>query len=240
MRLSLLAALALVASAPAAAQAPADTVSLAPGDPSLVTDWMASGTETLDLRLVQPMRQNLGTATLTYAVADGRVTRVQSMTMTTPGGTMTQSDSLVATTALVPLTHNSDSPQGAASLEFMDEGVVGLVTPAQGEAVTVTLLTDAPVFDGGWASEIARSLPFADGYVAKVPAFFAQAPDDAGDMVFSVTGSEQTDAGATAWTVEAAMGPVTFTYLVDAETRALLSTTMAPQPGVLLEFVPAQ
>lgn len=238
MRPALLAA--LLAAGPALAQtAPADTVRLAPGDPALVTDWIGPGTETIRLRLLQPVQQDIGTATQTYAVADGRVTRVSSMTMTTPAGTMSQTDSLVATTALVPLSHHSEGGQAAASLEFMAEGVAGMVTPGRGEPTPVLLETDVPVFDGGWASEVARSLPFAERYVATMPAFFAMSPDEAAEVVLSVVGSEETASG-TVWTVEAAAGPLTFTYRIDEATRDLLSTRLAPQPGVVLEFTPAE
>ena len=60
-------------------------------------------------------------------------------------------------------------------------------------------------------------------------------------MVYTVTGQETYPAdGAdrTAWAVETAMGPVTMTHVVDAETRALVKTRFAPQPGVTVEIAP--
>ena len=232
--------LSVLLAATAHAQAPADTVSLAPGDPTLTTDWLAPGTRGYTLKLLQPMQQDVGTVSETVTVADGRVTRVTTMSVPMRG--MTQTDSVVAMSNLVPLAHVSTGGASEVSLEFMDEGVVGLVTPRQGEATTVMLMTDAPVFDGAWVAEIAQSLPFAEGYVARAPVYFTERPDEAGEVVLSVTGQETVgtgDGARLAWTVEGEVGPMTFTYLVDAETRALLETRFAPQPGFVVAIVPA-
>ena len=121
----------------------------------------------------------------------------------------------------------------------MDEGVVGLMTPRTGEATTVMAMTDAPVFDGAWTAEVIRSLPFADGYVAKVALFMAEAGDEPTEIVVAVTGQE-TVSDRLGWTVDADLGPFTMTYVVDAETRDLLVTRMSPQPGVAIEMVPAE
>ena len=236
MRLFVLAA--LVAALPAAAQAPADTTLLVPGDGALVTDWVAPGQTSYVLRLTAPMQQDVGTAQETVTVDGGVVTRVQTVSIPMQGTTQTDSVRADATT-LVPMTHHSTGGQQEASLEFMAEGVVGMLTPREGEATAVTLLTDAPVFDTAWAGEIARSLPFAEGAVFKAAAFAGQSPEAAVDLVYTVTGREEVG-GATAWVVEAQMGPVTMTHLVDAGTRALVETRFSPQPGVSLVIVPAE
>ena len=239
MRTPLL-ALALLATAASAQTAPADTVTLRPGDPALVTGWITAGSSTTTLRLVQPMQQTVGTGTDTYTVEGGEVTRVSTMSVPMQG--MEQSDTVTADAAtLAPLRHASKGGRAEVSLEFMDEGVVGLVTPRTGEARTVMVMTDAPVFDAAWISEVVRSLPFADGYVAKVPVYTPEAGDEPTDVVVSVVGQEEVarPSGArTGWTVEADMGPVTMTYVVDAETRDLLMTRLSPQPGVAIEMVP--
>lgn len=234
---SFLFALALLATASASsAQAPADTLVLRPGDPTLVTDWMTSRAETTTMKLVQPMQQNVGTSTDTYTVAGGRVVKVSVMSVPMQG--MNQRDSVVVMAGtLAPLTHNSSGGQATVSLEFMDEGVVGLKTPRTGPATTVMVMTDAPVFDGAWTSEIIRSLPFAQGYVAKVALFMAEMGDEASEIVVSVTGQETVNQRL-GWTVDADLGPFSMTYVVDAETRALLITRMSPQPGVAIEMVP--
>ena len=237
MRLALL--LAAVLALPAAAQAP-DTLAIAPGDGALVTDWLASESRTYALRVTAPVQQEVGTATETVTVADGVVTRVLRMSVPMQG--VSQTDSLVADAAtLAPRLHRSTGGMTEASLEFMAEGVVGVLTPRQGEAQTVTLMTDAPVFDTAWAGEIAQSLPFADGLVARVEAFTAQGADAPVDVVYTVTGRAPVavdGAERTAWTVETTMGPVTMTYFVDAETRAMLKTEFSPQPGVTVQIAP--
>ncbi|MGB3541325.1 hypothetical protein [Rubrivirga sp.] len=233
MRLFLLAAL---VAAPAFAQdAPADTVTIMPGDPSLVTDWVTAGSSSYTMRLTAPMQQDVGTMTESISVEDGRIVRVTTMEVPMQG--MTQTDSLVATTAFFPLTHNSEGGAADASLEFMDEGVVGMVTPMQGENTTVMLMTDTPVFDGGWIAEIARSVPLTEGAVYLVPTFMTQMTEDVTNVILTVGGQEDVD-GTMAQVIEGDLGPVGFTYLVDPETRALLATRFSPQPGVSLEITP--
>ena len=237
MRLALL--LAAVLALPAAAQAP-DTLAITPGDGVLVTDWLASESRTYALRVTAPVQQEIGTATETVTVADGAVTRVLRMTIPMQG--VSQTDSLVADAAtLAPRVHRSTGGAQEASLEFMAEGVVGMLTPRQGEAETVTLMTDAPVFDTAWAGEIAQILPFAEGFVARVEAFATQNAEAPISVVYTVTGQEAVmvdGAERTAWAVDTAMGPLTMTYFVDAETRAMLKTEFSPQPGVTIQIAP--
>ena len=235
---SLLLAAAFLAAPSVLAQAPADTLDLIPGDGVLVTDWVMPGTKAYTIRLVQPMQQNIGTATETTTVAGGTVNRV--LTVSVPMQGMTQTDSLVADAAtFVPRTHHSTGGQQEASLEFMDEGVVGVLTPTSGEATTVLLETAAPVFDTAWMGEIAQSLPFEEGLVARFEAFASQSPEEPIEAVLTVSGQETVEE-RTAWAVDADMGPVTMTYLVDAETRELLTTRFSPQPGVRIEIRPAE
>ena len=238
--LALLVLLAASLAATASAQdAPADTLVLRPGDPTLVTDWLATGSQATAMKLVEPMQQDVGTSTDTYTVAGGRVTKVTTLSVPMQG--MNQRDSVVVMAGtLAPLTHHSTGGRSTVSLEFMDEGVVGLMTPRSGEATTVMAMTDAPVFDGAWTAEIIRSLPFAEGYVAKVALFMAEASaDEATEIVVAVTGQETVD-DRLGWTVDADLGPFSMTYVVDAETRDLLVTRMSPQPGVAIEMVPAE
>lgn len=236
MRFLILAAT-LVAAPAAFAQAPADTLDLVPGDGTLVTDWVAPRTLTYTIQLVQPMQQDVGTVREVTTVGGGVVTRVQTVSVPMQG--MTQTDSLVAdATTFMPRTHHSTGGQQDASLEFMDEGVVGLLTPRDGEATTVLLETYEPVFDMAWMGEVAQSLPFAQGLVVRAQAFANQSPDEIVPAVLTVTGQETVDDRA-AWTVDAAMGPVTMTYLIDAETREMITTRFSPQPGVQIEIRPA-
>jgi hypothetical protein len=230
--------LAFVAAGAFAQDAPADTLVLSPGDGTLTTDWLEAGSRTYTVRLVAPMRQDIGTATETTTIADGVVTRVMEVAVPMQG--ITQVDSVVADAAtLAPRAHVSTGGAVEASLEFMPEGVVGMVTPQSGEATAVTLMTDAPVFDGAWAGDVAQSLPLVEGTVARMPAFMAQAPEGAFDIILTVGAQETRDERAV-WPVEAEMGPMTMTYTVDAETRELLTTQFQPQPGVTIEIAPTE
>ncbi|PAP78496.1 hypothetical protein [Rubrivirga marina] len=221
-----------------AQDAPADTLVLTPGDGMLTTDWLEAGTESFTVRLVAPMRQNVGTATETLTIEDGVVTRVTEISVPMQG--LAQTDSIAADAAtLVPRTHNSMGGPIEVSLEFMSEGVVGMVTPPEGDATTVTLMTDAPVFDSAWAGEVAQSLPLIEGTVARMQAFTAQSPDAPIDVVYTV-GAQETMDERTVWPVSTEMGPVTMTYYVEAETRELLKTQFSPQPGVTVEIAPAE
>ena len=243
MRTLLLAAALLATAASGSAQtAAADTVTLRPGDPSLVTSWLTEGTRQTTMRLVQPMKQDVGTSTDTYTVADGEVVKVTTVSVPMQGMKQTATVAAQAGT-LAPRRHTSTGGQAEVSLEFMDEGIVGMVTPRTGDPTTVMVMTDEPVFDGAWTGEVVRSLPFADGYVAKVPMYTPQMGDGTSDVVLSVTGQEtvRTPAGdRLGWAVDAEMGPVTMTFVVDAETRDLLVTRMSPQPGMTLEMVPSE
>ena len=76
---SRLVALACLLPAAASAQAlrPAEPVAhapghvLRPGDAALDTGWIASGTTLYALRIVEPVRTEIGTATVDVSVADG-------------------------------------------------------------------------------------------------------------------------------------------------------------------------
>ena len=237
MRFALVLA-ALLAVPVSAQDAPADTVTILPGDGTLDTSWLEAGDATYAMRLTAPMQQNVGSADETVALDGGTVTRV--MTLSVPMQGMSQTDSLVADAAtLAPRAHVSTGGAQEVSLEFMDEGVVGMLTPRSGEATTVTLMTETPVFDSAWSGEIAQSLPLAEGAVFKAPAFAAQDPENTFHIVYTVTGQE-TVGDRTGWLVDAEMGPITMTYVVDAESRALLATRFSPQPGVSLVIEPSE
>jgi len=237
MRALLAAALLAALTSTAFAQdAPADTVALVPGDGQLTTTWITPGTRTFTMRLTAPMRQDVGSATETITVTDGTVTKVTRLSV--PMQNMTQTDSVIATAAtLAPKLHRSSGGGADASLEFMAEGVAGVITPRQGEATTVMLMTDAPVFDSAWVGEVAQSVPFAEGAVYRLSAFANQSPDEPIDVVLTVMPQETVGERA-AWPVAADLGPVTMTFLVDAETRQWLKTRFSPQPGVSLEIIP--
>ena len=233
---SLLLTAALLAAAPALAQT--DTLTVSPGDGTLVTDWIMPRTTSYALRLVQPMQQEVGTSTETLVLEDG--TLVRTTTVSVPMQGMEQVDSLRADAAtLAPRLHRSTGGPAEVSLEFLDEGVAGTATLPGQETQTVMEMTDAPVFDGGWLGPIAQSLPFEEGLVAKVPVFTVQG--GLSDAVLTVAGQEEIERGGearTGWTVEIDLGPQALALVVDAETREMLVLRMMPQPGVVLEMAP--
>lgn len=235
MRCLLLAA-ALFA-APVVAQT-ADTLVVTPGT-TLVTDWITPGTTTWTMKLVQPMQQTVGTMTREITIEGADVVRTSTLEVPMQG--MSQTDVVRADAAtLTPREHRSTGGMADVSLEFMAEGVVGTQTPRDGATETIMEMTDAPVFDGAWASEIAQSLPLVEGLVARIPIYSAQG--GLTQVVAAVVGQEEVATAAgprTAWTVDLDMGQMTVTTVIDAETRQALVTRFAPQPGVLIEIVPA-
>lgn len=226
MRLALFAL--LLSATPAVAQ---DTVSLAPGDPSLVTSWLQPGDAQYVIRLLEPMQQDVGTATERTTIADGVVTRIT--TVSVPMQRMNTTDSLRADAlTLAPRTHHATGGPQPLSLEFSAEGVVGM---AGGEAVVVPL--DAPVFDASWIGEVAQSLPFAEGYTATVPAYDGRN----GVVTYTLTVQGQEEASGAggpemAWIVQATSEAATATYAISAATRQTLRTRFSPQPGVTIEI----
>ena len=234
---SLFLTLALLAVAPALAQ-DGDTLVVTPGTP-LATDWVTPGTTNWTVKLVQPMQQTVGTSTETYSLDGDDIVRVTTISVPMQG--LNQVDSLRADAAtLAPRLHRSSGGMMDLSLEFMDEGIAGTATPRNGETETIMEMTETPVFDGSWVSEIAQSLPLAEGLVARVPIYSVQG--GLTDAVLTVTGQEEVDTAdgtQTAWTVETQLGPQTVTSVINADTRDVLVTRLSPQPGVVIEIVPA-
>lgn len=205
---------------------------LRPGDPSLVTGWMADGETAFAIRVVEPMQMDAGTSTVRRVVAGGEVTVETTVRVPMQGMEITTVSRADAAT-LAPRAHTSAGGPAAQALAFTATAVTGTTTPAEGEAAAVEVALAAPVFDAAMAAEVAQSLPFAEGYAATVEAYDARLGVHA--IAFRVTGQSEID-GAAAWTVEASSpaGPVT--YVVDAATRRLVSMRMSPQPGVVVEM----
>ena len=114
--------------------------------------------------------------------------------------------------------------------------MTGSRTPADGEAETIDLPVEAPVYDGGWLFEIVRLLPFADGYRA---VFHTVSPTEGPtEVMLAVVDQEEID-GQTAWIVEATPeGGAPTEFAVADGTRELVRVRLLPQPGVVVDFVP--
>ena len=237
-RLALLALAVFALAGPALAQ-----TAIRPADPAFDASRVVPGVERSTIRLLAPMRQDIGTMTETTTLDGDRMTRVVRLNVSMGG--QSQTDSLVATwPGLVPLfASTTRGGAGGASIEaatYTDSTATTRVTAAGGTVTDATQTLTEPVFSSGWTGEIIRMLPLAAGYSGA----FTQL--DAGDGLIvttvTVTGSESvaTPAGPVeAWTVDTVRPEQTMTYVVAKETGALLARRFAPQPGARVEIVPA-
>ena len=224
-----------VADAEAAEQAVrAAAPALRPGDAALALDAIQSEDVRLTIRLVQPQQMEAGAETRTIVVDEeaGTVTLTTDTNITLAGQRL-QSTLVAAYPSFAPISMAQDDGSDQTELTFDGARVTGT---EEGEPTDMTL--DAPVFANAWMPVIVRTLPFAEGYSAVFHGY--SAGDGVVETLLTVTGQEavQTSAGErTAWVVEATRDGRTLTIRIDAETRALLSYGLTPQPGVIIEFV---
>ncbi len=209
---------------------------LRPGDAALSVDALQDYEEAYAIRVVQPVQQDAGTATRRLTIDEGAGTITLVTTLNVPMAGQVQTDSLVAAyPSLAPISQTSTGSGGAVTLTYADGRVVGTVAPTGGDAETIDVALEDPVFDASWLSEVARVLPLAEGYRAT---FLTYSPEGVTNVDLAVTGQE-TVGGSTAWIIEAtpAEGPSSM-LAIDVETRELLRTQIQPQLGVLIEIVP--
>ena len=120
---------------------------------------------------------------------------------------------------------------------YADGRAMGTST-SEGETSEIDVALEG-AFGGGMTRRIVRSLPFEEGLTAS---FRQMGPD--GDVSVSrvtVTGQEEfTRPAGTTTQVWVSTGveedQPDYPYYVDTETRGLLRSTFAPQPGVLVEI----
>lgn len=221
--------------AEAAEQAVRDAApALRPGEVTLALDAIESEDVHLAIRLVQPQQMDAGSETRTVVVDEdaGTVTLI-SDTHITLAGQRLRSTLVAAYPSFAPISVSQDDGSEQTELTFADGRVSGT---EEGEAVDAAL--EAPVFANPWMPVIVRTLPFAEGYSAVFHGY--SAGDGVVETLLTVTGQEavQTPGGErTAWVVDATRDERTITLRVDAETRALLSYTLTPQPGVRIDIV---
>lgn len=171
-----------------------------PGDPALDTGWLTDDAATFTVRVLGgPASRDVGTATVARSVADGIVTLRTTFSVTWEPTVETTARAVAAT--LAPISHVSTGGPVASVLDFSPGRVVGTRTPAGRAAVSVSDSLGAPVFDAVWEAEVARSLPFVEGYTAAVETY--DAVDGVQTTTYRVTSHEDVD-GVLAWTVEAA------------------------------------
>lgn len=211
---------------------------LRPGDAALDPARIPTGDRALDLRLLQPVQQDIGTQTerVTIDEAAGTLTVVSVLDIPAQGVTLT--DSTVADLAtLGPVSQSVTSSVFEADLAYDDDSVTGT---AGGEELNVEL--EGPVFASSTLAPVLQALPLADGYRVIIETFAAGGgigqADGALPVSIEVTGTTDDD-GRAVWTAVATTeGAPPTTYTLDAETREVLRVQIQPQPGVLLEVVP--
>ena len=219
------------AAAAAAEAARASASELRPGDAPLVTDALATEDVAMTVKLVQPMQQDAGTETRSLVVdaAAGTVTLTTETVIALAGQRM-EATYVAAYPSLAPISVRQDDGSDVTELAFADGRVTGT---ADGEPVDLSL--EAPVFVNSWQPVLVTLLPFEEGYSAVLHGY--SSGDGVVETLLTVTGREDVD-GRAAWVVTAERDDdPTLTYKVDAETRALLSYGLAPQPGVEVVFV---
>ncbi|MEO0560457.1 MAG: hypothetical protein AAF170_20015 [Bacteroidota bacterium] len=223
------------AAAAEAARAEAVANAITPGSDALVA--VEPQTVTMTVRLIQPQEQDLGTVTATETLADGQLTIMTDVQIPAAGQNQ-QDTTVVAYPSMMPISRVQVTPNRVSRATFADGMMTGTVT--EGEEVTNVEASLEGGFGPGITNHLVRMLPFAEGYVTSF-----QQIDSTGDVSLSqlsVTGQESytTPSGSehTVWViVEVEEGRPDYTYYVDTETRELLRTAFAPQPGVLLDIV---
>ncbi|WP_412068839.1 hypothetical protein [Rubrivirga sp. IMCC43871] len=238
----LLALAALLAAVPALAQ---DTVVLAPGHADLATAAVTVRDVTLDVRIVQPSVQSLGTISETVTQHDdGTVTVMRAIDLSMPGGNgQSERDTTrFAWPSLAPVSYASTDLNGGDREQVRFDGL--RMTGSYGDngatPLAFDLSAESPVFGPGSIALIARAVPLREGYTATAPTFSGEHRfrDAAIEVVGREDATRRDGSTVSAFVVESSVGGRTQRYFVDPETRDLLKMTVAPAPGYLVEATP--
>ena len=246
MRLVLhsLAALALVAAAPALAQTPAgdgatDPVVLAPGHPDLTTDGLALETETVAVRVTDPRPTVYGTLT-TEAERSGDAVTLTTDADVSEAGLRYSSTVTFAWPSLAPVSRDFSQGNVTAHTDYDGQAVTGTWARGEWAPLPFDIALPRPVFQPEVLPILARALPLEAGYTAVVPTFTAERR--LRDYTLSVVGEEEVTladgSAVTAWAVEETSegrGSRTRRYFVDGATRALVAfTTTAGRDATII------
>ena len=210
--------------------------SLRPGDDALAVDALESYSQTYTVKLVQPQQQDIGTQTRTVTVDrdEGTVT-IEGTTEIAIAGQRSTETLVMAYPSLQPLRSRTEANDVVTNLTYNDDGVIRRRTPTDDESPDYERALEEPVFDPSSLFEIARLVPFEEGYQASFETFNAEGMMS---IPVTVTGQDEID-GTAVWMVRAAPeGAPPTDFAVDAETRELVRITLSPQPGVVIHFVP--
>ena len=217
---------------------------LRPGADVLVVGALSDGSVDFSYNLVDPFGQE-GIATQTRRLSidpDGRTATLTVETATPTAGVRAVDTVVVAFPSLRPLSSAVEADGTARTLTYAERGVTGSIAPPDGGPTAVDVAFDEPVFDQAWWPEVARLLPFEEGYRVTVPAFGRDGESAVDvaveDVTMEVEGRRRVG-DCDAWTVrmQQASGAQTL-FHVDAETRALCRMDVNGEPGVVVHVVP--
>ena len=211
---------------------------LRPGTDRLTVDALQSYTRDYVIKVVQPIQQDAGTQTRTVTVdRDAGTVTIESQTEVAIANQRTSETVVLAYPSLRPITNTTDANGTVVTFTYSDTGVVGTRTPDPSGDGGFEVALAEPVFDPSVVFEVARLLPFEEGYQA---ALQTVTPDGPSAITMTVTGQDEVD-GRTAWTVVAQPDEGASTeFSVDAATRELVRVVLQPQPGVVVHFIPAE
>ena len=225
----------------AAAPAKAEPITLKVGDASLNGARLKPMTTTKRMLLVRGgQTQQVGTMTDEIRIANGEITRIQSISSPMIG---VSNDTIVFKQAtFAPVSHRGKSAQRALNLTYDGMKVTGSTTPAGATTGTpVDLTSDVALFDVNTLDLALHVLPLAQGYSAKIPGYMHEAGGKTWVTV-EVTGSEQVApapgaAPVDTWVVAADIAGQKVKHYVDKNTREIIKTTVTPQPGIELQMI---
>ena len=209
----------------------ASSVDLRPGASDVMADALEGYTRTYTIKVVQPMQQDIGTATRTLTIdrEAGTATLETTLEIAMAGQNQTET-TVVAYPSLRPISSSSDNNGETVELTYSETDVSGM---RGDEAIEVAF--DEPVFDSSWLQEVVTLLPFEEGYRASFQTVSTQ--EGAQSIGLEVVEQSEID-GVPVWHVRAQPGegpPVSF--FVTPE-RDLARMEMQPQVGVVIQFVP--
>lgn len=222
------------------AELQADTpgVEVRPGLDRLETGALTSYSQDFAIRVVEPVQQEAGThsRTLTVDEAAGTVT-LESELVISMAGQRTSETLVAAYPSLAPISSEIDANGTLIELSYTDGALSGTRTAGEGDPEPIDLMIEEPVYDASWLFELARLVPFEDGYRGTL---HVAAGGELTEIGMAVVDQEEIG-GQQAWIVEATTESGGSTEFAVADgTRDLLRVRLRPQPGVVVDIVPAE
>ena len=221
--------------AEAAEQAAAAANALMPGSDGLVA--VAPQTVTMQVLLVEPQQQELGSISVIETIEDGQLTIINDIQIPA-AGQVQQDTTVMAYPSLTPMSRVEVKPTEVERSTFADGQMTTMTT--QGNETTTLEAALEGAFGPGITNHLVRMLPFAEGYVASFRKINGEGDISTSTLRVTGQGTYTSPSGVerAVWTVlETEEGNPDFTYSVDVETRELLQVRFSPQPGVTVAFV---